>query len=316
MRIKTIDGYKIYRNFISGYEYPEKNFEFARNLIKNDNEILFRNLHDLELFLEKGYCIQYSASDKRSFAFPYHSRFRINNFKYKDDFKYDFSFVGGSTHPVRERMINNVKLYDKDINCMLELYEGYFKSNDHNIEERKKSFKEIIEDTKFSLCPRGYGLQSIRFFESLSLNTVPVYIGNKETKFPLDWLIDWDSITYRFDSDKIDTPLFYTFLDNLMNLSIEEINEKREKISKANRRLFEYKYNEEKYMKEIVDFIKRNSIEVEDKVMESEIIPEIMIDIVEVEKKVDTRLSLVDKKTKLIYNGQKQVIDNNENRRI
>jgi len=101
-----------------------------------------------------------------------------------------------------------------------------------------------------------------------------------------------------------------------MNLSIEEINEKREKISKANRRLFEYKYNEEKYMKEIVDFIKRNSIEVEDKVMESEIIPEIMIDIVEVEKKVDTRLSLVDKKTKLIYNGQKQVIDNNENRRI
>lgn len=58
------------------------------------------------------------------------------------------------------------------------------------------SYFDLMDNSKFILCPRGAGLSSIRFFESISLGRIPVVIGN-EAKIPLSDHIDWDSLIVR-----------------------------------------------------------------------------------------------------------------------
>jgi len=107
------------------------------------------------------------------------------------------------------------------------------------------------------LCvPGGNGIQSIRFFEALAATTIPVYIGNNETKFPLDWIIDWDKAAIRI-GDK-NGPLgfkkirsrgrgsitVHDVLDKLLLMSTEEINERRRYIFKI---FNQYMVDEEKF---------------------------------------------------------------------
>lgn len=51
-----------------------------------------------------------------------------------------------------------------------------------------------MNDTRFVLCPRGRGRNSIRFFESIAVGAVPIYVGDEDTTMPLDWLINWRSL--------------------------------------------------------------------------------------------------------------------------
>lgn len=73
------------------------------------------------------------------------------------------SFVGhiSGRHKIRE------KLRDKFTNK-----EGYLISESLGF----GNFKEVMEKSVFSLCPRGYGKTSFRICESLSLGSIPVYI--------------------------------------------------------------------------------------------------------------------------------------------
>ena len=228
MKIEEYDGFKIYfENVEEG-----KHFNVIKNRLKYNNEIFFANFSDHEYISDKGYVVQYDATDEKSFAYPYTSDFGINNFEYKDKFKSDFCFIGGRTSPVRELVLKRIKEYSDKIKISEYIYDGYF-----NVEHGEYSnskiidFKNEISNTKFSLCPRGYGIQSIRFFETLSLNTIPIYIGDYRAKLPLDWLIDWDEISFRFNQDFVNDKSFVDFIEKIMNLDILEINKKRKKIS-------------------------------------------------------------------------------------
>jgi len=228
MKIEEYDGFKIY---IENVE-EEKHFDVIENILKYNNEIFFANFSDHEYITDKGYVVQYAATDTKSFAYPYTSDFGINDFEYKDKFKSDFCFIGGRTSPVRELVLRRIKEYSDKIKISEYIYDGYFniKHGEYG-NSRIKDFKDEISNAKFSLCPRGYGIQSIRFFETLSLNTIPIYIGDCKTKFPLDWLIDWDEISFRFNQDLVNERYFLDFIEKIMNLDISEINKKRERIS-------------------------------------------------------------------------------------
>ena len=62
--------------------------------------------------------------------------------------------------------------------------------------EMRREYIDLLEDTKFPLCPRGKGLNSIRFFEALRLGRIPVLAAD-ETKLPLEWMIDYDEFVVR-----------------------------------------------------------------------------------------------------------------------
>jgi len=75
------------------------------------------------------------------------------------------SFIGAITHPIRERLVKELK--DKD---------GYFISTERTSLE---SYCYIMSLSKFVLCYRGYGLSSFRIQEALQYGAMPVYVSDQ-----------------------------------------------------------------------------------------------------------------------------------------
>ena len=95
-----------------------------------------------------------------------------------------------------------------------------------------------MKNSRFCLAPRGAGIQSIRFFEALAVSTIPIYMGPKETKFPLDWIIDWDKACFRIDNSMSMNGEYMRIFDNLMIIPIDQLNEKRKYIFDIYNRYF------------------------------------------------------------------------------
>ena len=62
--------------------------------------------------------------------------------------------------------------------------------------ERRDLFLRIMGESLTVLCPRGHGLNSIRFFEAMCLGRVPILISDG-CALPLEDEIDWDSLILR-----------------------------------------------------------------------------------------------------------------------
>ena len=71
-------------------------------------------------------------------------------------------------------------------------------------EENQHIFKNLMEKSYFSLCPRGYGVTSYRLFESFQFSTVPVYISEeKDYYLPFEDIIDWEKLCVLQDINSI-----------------------------------------------------------------------------------------------------------------
>lgn len=104
--------------------------------------------------------------------------------------EYLASFVGSlKTHPIRQ------KIYD-------ELYSRkgfYICESGANIE----LFENIMANSYFALCPRGYGPTSFRLYEAIQIGVVPVYITDDEPWTPFKDKIDWNKLVLFVKSDVI-----------------------------------------------------------------------------------------------------------------
>jgi len=98
------------------------------------------------------------------------------------------SFVGSNTHGVRERMISHLT---DDIDF-------YIKSGSWSFNIKKQDeqqFFDITSRSKFTLCPRGYGAQSFRFYEALQLGSIPIYVHDDNLFRPYSDIIDWNTFS-------------------------------------------------------------------------------------------------------------------------
>ena len=106
----------------------------------------------------------------------------VDNSSEKDIFA---SFVGSITHNIRGA------LYD-----VLAINKEYFidvKRWTPSISTlAQNNFLDIMKRSDFSLCPRGYGSTSYRLYESMQLDSIPVYISD-EFWLPWEDEIDWHS---------------------------------------------------------------------------------------------------------------------------
>jgi hypothetical protein len=84
-------------------------------------------------------------------------------------------------------------------------------------QERLLEFFNITQRSRFTLCPRGYGLQSFRLYEVLQLNSIPVFVYDKPF-FPFNDFIDWNEFCVLIHVDEI---------PNLKNI-ITKISEDRQ----------------------------------------------------------------------------------------
>lgn len=77
--------------------------------------------------------------------------------------KYLFSYVGRNTHPIRKELLK------------LRAVGAYMSTLPHNM----KRFTEVLCQSKYVLCPRGYGVTSFRIMEALQAGSIPVYISDR-----------------------------------------------------------------------------------------------------------------------------------------
>jgi hypothetical protein len=111
-----------------------------------------------------------------------------------------FCFAGGITSGLRNRLVqwlNSTKFEDQIVSRVKNgPWEQMF---DRSGLQTKKEYAEILQQSKFVLCPRGNGVGSIRFFEVLKAGRVPVILSDD---YVLPKGIDWNTCTIRIKEQK------------------------------------------------------------------------------------------------------------------
>lgn len=113
---------------------------------------------------------------------------------------YTYNFIGRETHPIRRDILNSPH----------EVGTNYVSSKEHNYIE----YTSIIAQSKFTLCPRGYGKTSFRIAEALKYGSIPVYISDE---FLLPYGVDFLRYGLQYKD-------FKSFLKALPQLSKHYIN--------------------------------------------------------------------------------------------
>jgi hypothetical protein len=72
-------------------------------------------------------------------------------------------------------------------------------------------FANLMLDSYLALCPRGYGGQTMRFYEAMQLGVAPLLIGDMDTRPFKRWL-PWDKVSF-YLSDVEELPRFLDGLD-------------------------------------------------------------------------------------------------------
>lgn len=105
------------------------------------------------------------------------------------------SFVGSNTHPIRMKMVEACKT---STNIVMYIKDRPFTIGNSEFE----TFINATLNSKFALCPRGYGLNSFRLYEAMQLQTIPVIITN-DRYLPWEDELNWEEFSVFIDEDQI-----------------------------------------------------------------------------------------------------------------
>jgi hypothetical protein len=155
--------------------YPEKSFAIS------DSDYAFPLLHGI-----------YTSATNR---LPFITRFRSAGYNlypdeylnphlidhsgdaYKNEKKYLYSFVGRDSSPVRNDLFKLTPQKDILICNSTNSFAAFGPSPEPK-ENWQKKYVQILNDSKYSLCPRGVGAASLRLFESLKMGVAPVILSD------------------------------------------------------------------------------------------------------------------------------------------
>lgn len=113
------------------------------------------------------------------------------------------SFVGSVTHPIRQTLLMSV-------NGKPGVYLQVSEWQENISSEKSQTFKQITQNSMFSLCPRGYGATSYRLYEAMQLGSVPVYVSDKHL-LPWNDELDWNSFCVILKPEQISDIFELTF---------------------------------------------------------------------------------------------------------
>jgi len=138
------------------------------------------------------------------------------------------SFAGRyDTHLLRMSVKDKLKHNNKFL---------FLNSMDYN------SYTNIINRSIFSLCPRGFGYTSFRLYESLLVNSIPIYIWEDKISLPFSDEINWNDFCVIIHIDQIDN------LEKILNDI--DIDKMQQRISEL-KYIFSIKYTSEYIIKKI-----------------------------------------------------------------
>lgn len=140
------------------------------------------------------------TKEDKAIAAPYWVK-DPNDYKNISLCEYHCAFQGClNTHPVRlkipEVLKNISKSYFKENSDYFN-----FLSNDEQLYLFEEWYK-VLNNSKYILCPRGFAVNSIRFFETMAFGRIPVLISD-DAKLPLEKYINYDKFIVRVPEEEI-----------------------------------------------------------------------------------------------------------------
>lgn len=176
------------------------NVFFNWDLYTNEVIYLFGDYDGLPEKLADKTVIKQSSHKRDSSIACYYDTF--NNYVPKPitECKLMASFQGSlATHPIRKKIYDAIQPFGSFH------YESTPFWATVPILDRLRLRQEYLDNmnnSQFVLCPRGVGLNSIRFFESLRMGRIPVLFAD-DTKLPLERLINYDNLIVRVPENAI-----------------------------------------------------------------------------------------------------------------
>lgn len=208
-----MDGIKIcpLSIHINNWEYWEKNQQSWNSIFQKMDDFMVRTVFDNYkiddnnwLFFQTGDCYATLPSLKKFLVLKesstvgdlgmyYHAE-KLDT-KPIEKCEYLLGFQGdGQNHPIRKEMIR-ILSNRKDSNIVdNNIY--YYYANKNTSIELKKSFEQKMNDCAFILCPRGSGIATKRFFETLAAGRIPILISD-HYELPLRKYIDYSKFVVR-----------------------------------------------------------------------------------------------------------------------
>ncbi|MBD2164364.1 exostosin family protein [Calothrix membranacea FACHB-236] len=147
---------------------------------------------------------------------------------------YLFSFLGRvSTHPVRKKIS---RLHSPFTPC-LDVNDAKIYFSDYSY---SSTYYNLLQSSKFILCPRGFGRGSIRTYEAMSLGRVPVIIsdGWKEHSEP-----DISSCSIRIEEKDIEK----------IPQILAACEDQAEELGQKARKLFEHYFAPEVFLEKLIE---------------------------------------------------------------
>lgn len=125
----------------------------------------------------------------RTFCYPFIINERIEPFDLSDA-HYDYSFVGSLTWPLRKEILDQMATVSA-LQGILSIYPPIWDFIfDRSGVKEKIEYANAVRRSRFVLCPRGFGVGSIRLFETMKARRVPIIISDD---YVLPTGIEWSS---------------------------------------------------------------------------------------------------------------------------
>ncbi len=96
-----------------------------------------------------------------------------------------YSFIGYDTHFTRKQLFS---LPAQENTIIKQRLQWHFKGNQQLKDEERGEYQEVLSRSRYSLCPRGVGASTVRFWESLQAEAIPV-LFDRDMYLPegFDW---------------------------------------------------------------------------------------------------------------------------------
>ncbi len=120
-----------------------------------------------------------------------------------------YSFIGLESHPVRKKIFSLSRRSDTVIKKRGQ-WHFYLRCKGRVIplkwsprrEQEREEYQNVLARSRFSLCPRGTGPSTIRFWESLQAGAIPVLLADAMALPEIEG-INWDNCIIRVPERKI-----------------------------------------------------------------------------------------------------------------
>jgi hypothetical protein len=122
---------------------------------------------------------QFDPRRHRTAPYPLPFNALVQAFPHEDAI-YNFGFVGGITAALRVRLLDTLKPTEQRDRSFVSVNANDWRTTYvERDNELKRSYVSFLQQTKFILCPRGYGVGSARVFEAMQAGRVPVIISDR-----------------------------------------------------------------------------------------------------------------------------------------